>query len=66
MLHHHHGANLMLDGGGVASSLGVTDGRREDFFAALANLHTTVERMISRRQGAKVPGEEKISNGAVT
>jgi hypothetical protein len=50
----------------VASSLGVTDGRREDFFAALANLHTTVERMISRRQGAKVPGEEKISNGAVT
>jgi predicted dehydrogenase len=39
----------------VASYLRVPAGHHEDFFEALANLHTTLERMIRRRRGEKVP-----------
>jgi predicted dehydrogenase len=39
----------------VATYLRVPAGHHEDFFEALANLHTTIERMIRRRRGEKVP-----------
>ncbi len=39
----------------VASYLRVPAGHHEDFFEALANLHTTMERLVRRRAGESVP-----------
>jgi predicted dehydrogenase len=39
----------------VASYLRVPAGHHEDFFEALANLHGTLERLIRRKRGEKVP-----------
>ena len=37
----------------VASYLRVPAGHHEDFFEALANLHTTMERLVRKRNGEK-------------
>jgi hypothetical protein len=39
----------------VASYIRVPAGHNEDYFPALANLHTTMERMIRQRRGETVP-----------
>lgn len=49
------GANFGYFPKSVGSYLRVPAGHHEDFFEALANLHTTLERIIRRRRGEKVP-----------
>jgi len=47
------GANFEFFPENVVSYLRVPAGHHEDFFEALANLHTTLERMIRRQRGEK-------------
>jgi len=54
-----HDQVYWINGGGffpksVASYLRIPAGHHEDFFEALANLHTTMERMIRRNRGESV------------
>ncbi|MBN1557705.1 MAG: Gfo/Idh/MocA family oxidoreductase [Lentisphaerae bacterium] len=49
------GANYEYFPESVASYLRVPAGHNEDFFEALANLHTTMERLVRKRRGEDVP-----------
>lgn len=49
------GANFSFFPKNVASYLRTPAGHHEDFFEALANLHTSLERQIRQRNGEKVP-----------
>ena len=49
------GGNYSFFPDSVASYLRLPSGHHEDFFGALANLHTSLERTIRRRRGEDVP-----------
>jgi predicted dehydrogenase len=52
---HFLGANFSFFPDSVKSYLRTPSGHNEDFFEALANLHTTMERTIRRKRGEKAP-----------